>query len=52
MGIQKNWYVVQTKSNQEEKVIFYLTQKGISTYSPKIKGYIYKGLTQQCLHRL
>ena len=44
MGIQKNWYVVQTKSNQEEKVIFYLTQKGISTYSPKIKGYIYKGL--------
>jgi transcriptional antiterminator RfaH len=43
MNIQ-NWYIVQTKPSQEEKVIFYLTQKGISTYFPKVKAYIYKGL--------
>lgn len=40
----KNWYVIQTKPNQEEKVIFYLAQKGIRTYFPKIKMCIYKGL--------
>ena len=48
IGIKKkavniqNWYVVQTKPFQEEKVIFYLHQKGINIYSPKTQTYIYK----------
>jgi transcriptional antiterminator RfaH len=41
---QKNWYVVQTKPRQEEKVLFFLNQKGINTYFPKIQTHIYKGL--------
>ena len=44
MDIGKNWYVVETKPNQEEKVIFYLAQKEINTYFPKTQTYIYKGL--------
>ena len=44
VDIEKNWYVVETKPNQEEKVIFYLRQRGINTYLPKIKTYTYKGL--------
>ncbi len=43
MGYE-SWYVVQTKPNQEEKVIFYLSQKGITTYFPKTEICIYKGL--------
>jgi transcription antitermination factor NusG len=38
------WYVVQTKPSQEKKVIFYLTQKGITTYAPETETYVYKGL--------
>ncbi|KPJ68480.1 MAG: hypothetical protein AMJ45_02265 [Syntrophobacter sp. DG_60] len=44
MNVQNNWYVIQTKPSQEEKVIFYLTQKGINTYFPRTQTYIYKGL--------
>lgn len=43
MGYE-SWYVVQTKPNQEEKVIFYLSQKSINTYFPKTETYIYKSL--------
>jgi len=39
-----SWYVVQTKPGQEKKVIFYLTQKGITTYAPETETYAYKGL--------
>lgn len=38
------WYVVQTKPNQEERVIFYLRRKRINTYFPKTQVYIYKWL--------
>ena len=38
------WYAVQTKPGQEEKVVFHLTQKGITTYFPKTQVYIYRGL--------
>jgi len=41
---QKSWYAVQTKPRQEEKVLFFLKQKGFNTYFPKIQTYIYKGL--------
>ena len=40
------WYAVQTKPCQVEKVIFYLTQKGITTYFPKTQACIYKGLKE------
>jgi len=35
---KKYWYVIQTKANQEEKVIFYLNQRGIRAYLPKKKN--------------
>jgi len=35
---KRYWYVIQTKANQEEKVIFYLNQRGIRTYLPKKKN--------------
>ena len=44
---KRYWYVIQTKANQEEKVIFYLNQRGIRAYLPKKKnrplfpGYIF-----------
>ena len=45
--MQEDWYVVQTKPFQEEKVIFYLRQSGINIYFPYLttgslvkKGYV------------
>jgi len=35
---KRYWYVIQTKANQEEKVIFYLNQRGIRAYLPKKKN--------------
>lgn len=38
------WYIVQTKPWQEEKALFFLDQKGIYTYRPKMETYVYRGL--------
>ena len=45
--MQEDWYVVQTRPFQEEKVIFYLRQSGINIYLPYLttgnlvkKGYV------------
>lgn len=43
---QKHWFVVQTKPSQEEKVVFYLNQKGIHTYLPKTESCFFKGLVE------
>ncbi len=42
--MEEKWYIVQTKPWQEEKALFFLEQKGIFTYRPKIEAYFYRGI--------
>ncbi len=35
--MKRNWFVVQTKPREEERVIFYLKEKGIESYLPKME---------------
>jgi len=39
----KQWYVIQTKPREEDKAAFFLTQKGIEVYLPKIEVAIFHG---------
>jgi len=39
-----SWYIVQTKPWQEKKAEFFLKQKNIHVYRPKMEAHVYKGL--------
>jgi len=41
--IKPPWFVVNTKTGQEETVTMHLKHKGIETYLPKIETYTYNG---------
>lgn len=42
--ILMKWYIVQTKPWEEEKALFFLNQKGIYTYRPRMEAYFYRGM--------
>jgi transcriptional antiterminator RfaH len=44
MELQKFWFVVHTKPRQEEAVAFYLKQKELEIYLPRMETYTYRGL--------
>ena len=39
-----NWYIVQTKPWQERKAEYFLRQKNIDVYRPKMEVSVYKGI--------
>ncbi len=51
--VRKNWYVVQTKPREEKRASFFLNEKGIKTYFPKIEINIFHaGRSQYVLRPL
>jgi len=42
--MEMRWYIIQTKPWQEEKALFFLKQKGIHAYRPKMETYFYRGI--------